>query len=40
MKWGYVLLQNGRAPKRVTNLRDDTILKASSGEARSKNGAV
>jgi putative SOS response-associated peptidase YedK len=25
---GYVLLQNGRAPKRVTNVRDDTILKS------------
>ena len=28
MNWGYVLLQNGRAPKRVTNVRDDTILKS------------
>ena len=28
MNWGYVLLQNGRATKRVTNVRDDTILKS------------
>ena len=28
MNWGFVLLQNGRAPRRVTNVRDDTILKS------------
>ena len=28
MSWGFVLLQNGRAPKRVTNVRDDKILKS------------
>ena len=28
MSWGFVLLQNGRAPKRVPNVRDDTILKS------------
>jgi putative SOS response-associated peptidase YedK len=26
MSWGFVLLQDGRAPKRVTNVRDDKIL--------------
>ena len=26
MSWGFVLLQNGRAPRRVTNVRDDKIL--------------
>src|SRR5262245_35669793 len=26
MNWGFVLLQDGRTPKRVTNVRDDTIL--------------
>jgi putative SOS response-associated peptidase YedK len=25
MSWGFVLLQNGKAPKRVTNVRDDKI---------------
>jgi putative SOS response-associated peptidase YedK len=28
MNWGFVLLQDGRAPKRVTNVRDDTIIKS------------
>jgi putative SOS response-associated peptidase YedK len=28
MSWGFVLLQNGRAPKRVTNVRDDKILES------------
>jgi putative SOS response-associated peptidase YedK len=28
MSWGFVLLQDDRAPKRVTNVRDDTILKS------------
>jgi putative SOS response-associated peptidase YedK len=28
MHWGFLLLQDGRAPKRVTNVRDDTILKS------------
>lgn len=27
--WGFVLLQQGRAPKRVTNVRDDKILSSS-----------
>ena len=26
MNWGFVLLQNGKAPRRVTNVRDDKIL--------------
>jgi putative SOS response-associated peptidase YedK len=26
MSWGFLLLQDGRAPKRVTNVRDDKIL--------------
>jgi len=26
MSWGFMLLQNGRAPRAVTNVRDDTIL--------------
>ena len=29
MSWGFILLQNGRAPRPVTNVRDDTILKSS-----------
>ena len=29
MSWGFVLLQPGRAPRRVTNVRDDTIVKSS-----------
>jgi putative SOS response-associated peptidase YedK len=29
MSWGFMLLQNGRAPRPVTNVRDDTILKSS-----------
>jgi putative SOS response-associated peptidase YedK len=26
MSWGFVLLQPGKAPRRVTNVRDDKIL--------------
>ena len=26
MSWGFVLLQDGKAPRRVTNVRDDNIL--------------
>jgi hypothetical protein len=29
MSWGFVLLQPGKAPRRVTNVRDDKILKSS-----------
>jgi len=29
MSWGFMLLQNGRAPRPVTNVRDDKILKSS-----------
>jgi putative SOS response-associated peptidase YedK len=29
MSWGFMLLQNGKAPRPVTNVRDDTILKSS-----------
>ena len=29
MRWGFVLLQQGRAPRRVTNVRDDKILSSS-----------
>ena len=28
LSWGFVLLQAGRAPRRVTNVRDDTVLKS------------
>jgi len=28
MSWGFVLTQNGRAPRRVTNVRDDKILES------------
>lgn len=33
MSWGFVLLQEGRAPRRVTNVRDDKILKSSFWKA-------
>jgi putative SOS response-associated peptidase YedK len=26
MSWGFVLLQDGKAPRRVTNVRDDKIV--------------
>lgn len=26
MSWGFVLLQPGKAPRRVTNVRDDKVL--------------
>lgn len=26
LSWGFVLLQNGKAPRRVTNVRDDKVL--------------
>ena len=29
MSWGFMLLQKERAPRPVTNVRDDTILKSS-----------
>ena len=29
MSWGFVLLQNGKAPRPATNVHDDTILKSS-----------
>jgi hypothetical protein len=29
MSWGFMLLQNGRAPRPVTNMRDDKILTSS-----------
>jgi putative SOS response-associated peptidase YedK len=29
MSWGFMLLQQGRAPRPVTNVRDDAILKSS-----------
>ena len=29
MSWGFMLLQNGRAPRPVTNVRDDKIQKSS-----------
>ena len=28
LTWGFILLQNGKAPRRVTNVRDDRILKS------------
>jgi putative SOS response-associated peptidase YedK len=28
LSWGFVLLQQGKAPRRVTNVRDDTITKS------------
>lgn len=33
LSWGFVLLQEGRAPKRVTNVRDDKILTSSFWKA-------
>lgn len=33
LSWGFVLLQEGRAPKRVTNVRDDKILSSSFWKA-------
>lgn len=29
MSWGFVLLQPGKAPKRVSNVRDDKVLASS-----------
>lgn len=29
MSWGFLLLQTGKAPRRVTNVRDDKIVKSS-----------
>src|SRR4029450_10239300 len=29
MSWGFMLLQNGKAPRPVTNVRDDKILTSS-----------
>ena len=29
MSWGFVLLQAGKAPRRVTNVRDDKVLTSS-----------
>ena len=28
MSWGFVLVQDGKAPRRVTNVRDDKVLKS------------
>ena len=33
MSWGFMLLQNGRAPRPVTNVRDDKILTSSFWKA-------
>ena len=33
MSWGFVLLQDGKAPRRVTNVRDDKILTVTLLEA-------
>jgi len=35
MSWGFMLLQNGKAPRPVTNVRDDKILTSSSYRASS-----
>ena len=40
MSWGFVLLQKGKAPKRVTNVRDDKALTAGSGGRHSSSGAA
>ena len=34
MSWDFVLLQDGKAPRRVTNVRDDKILMFASGDNR------
>ena len=33
MSWGFMLLQNGRAPRPITNVRDDKILTSSFWQA-------
>jgi putative SOS response-associated peptidase YedK len=33
MNWGFMLLQNGRAPRPITNVRDDKILTSSFWKA-------
>lgn len=33
MRWGFMLLQNGRAPRPITNVRDDKILTSSFWKA-------
>ena len=41
MSWGFVLLQDGKAPRRVTNVRDDKILTSRfSGRHRFSSGAA
>ena len=40
MSWGFVLLQDGRAPRRVTNVRDDKILTAGFGGHRSSSAGA
>ena len=40
MTWGFVLLQDGRSPRRVTNVRDDKIRHPSSGSPRSSSGVA
>ena len=40
MSWGFVLLQDGKAPRRVTNVRDDKILTSRFGRHRFSSGGA
>ena len=40
LNWGFVLLQKDRAPRRVTNVRDDKILTSKSGGRRLSSAVV
>jgi putative SOS response-associated peptidase YedK len=40
LNWGFVLLQKDRAPRRVTNVRDDKILTSLSGVRHSSSAAA
>jgi SOS response associated peptidase (SRAP) len=40
MSWGFVLLQKDRAPRRVTNVRDDKILESRFWRGSLRNDAV
>src|SRR5262245_53731693 len=40
MSWGFVLHQKERAPRRVTNVRDDKTVERRFGAVRSKSGAA
>jgi putative SOS response-associated peptidase YedK len=40
MSWGFMLLQNGRAPRPVTNVRDDKILTSTFWKCRFRSAAA